>query len=617
MDDFSKKIDELKKASPLDIPSKVMEFELHDQETAFEFYDRISSKFEKEDLVDNVINPSVCTIIDGVLALPCFNGASRKMGLSAQRVMNECRSFNYDGRLSFLMPDSQVESRNYAEQAESWRANHRNEYDRSKYQNTPAMNRYKQRRVQENGGRVNLEDEYRMTRDITASRANADQRRNDPKFDYVAETDHIIPLKTVFEQLQSNSGLSDEDIRRIANRDENFAVTGRMVNNPKRDMSNSDFIKKQDELKSQGKPYIELSKEQRENMIRMEQDAQRSINEGINDMVLRNLSGRGHADSEDFREAITAKRKELGRELTPDESRELQRECAIRKTKEIYGGAAEKAASQGLMYAMGNAVLLIIKPLYYELKDGFTNGFVSGVYAGSVKEAFAVRFARIRDYVWGQLSSIKTYLGGFMDFLKNFISSLIESLLNMFVGIFKQMLRVAKEGVKIVMQASSVLFGDNAKNTSANEKGDAIVKIVGGSIVAICGIALDTVLKDLPDNIRGLVSTLLSGMAGIVVFYALDKADLFNVKAERRNERIKELFNLRINDIREKTQSLSENACKVYKDSVIKVEEYLNRITASATVDDYKSVSNALDGLYQLLFNQPMDDLGEELDWNC
>ena len=161
------------------------------------------------------------------------------------------------------------------------------------------------------------------------------------------------------------------------------------------------------------------------------------------------------------------------------------------------------------------------------------------------------------------------------------------------------------------------MFGDNAKNTSANEKGDAIVKIVGGSIVAICGIALDTVLKDLPDNIRGLVSTLLSGMAGIVVFYALDKADLFNVKAERRNERIKELFNLRINDIREKTQSLSENACKVYKDSVIKVEEYLNRITASATVDDYKSVSNALDGLYQLLFNQPMDDLGEELDWNC
>lgn len=617
MDEFKEKIESLKKASPLDIPSKLMEFELHDQETAFELFDRISSRFEKEDLMENVVNPSVCTIIDGVLALPCFKGITRKMGLSAQRVMNECRSFNYEGRLSFLMPDSQIESRNYAEQAESWRTEHRNKYERSKYQNIPAMNRYKQERVKENGGRVNMEDEYRMTRDIAASRATADQRRNDPKFDFVAETDHIDPLKTIFEQLQSNSGLSDEDIRRIANRDENFAVTGRLVNNPKRDMSNSDFIAKQDELKSQGKPYVELSEEQRKHMIRMERDAQSSINDGINDMVLRNLSGRGHADSESFRKAIAAKRKELGRELTPDESSALQRECAIQKTKEIYGGVAKNAASQGLMYAMGNTVLLILKPLYFELKDGFTNGFISGVYAGGIKEAFAVRFSRIRDYVWEQLTSIKTYLGGFFDFLKNLISSLIESLLNMFVGLFKQILRVAKEGVKIVMQASSILFGENAKKSSTNEKGDAIVKIIGGSIVAFCGIAIDTILEDLPESIRGLVSTLLSGIAGIIVFYALDKADLFNVKAERRNNRIKEIFDLRISEIKEKTRNLSGTALVLFKDSTIKVEEYLNCVSTSAVVEDYESVSNSLDKLYQLLFLQPIKIYDSGQVWNC
>jgi hypothetical protein len=269
------------------------------------------------------------------------------------------------------------------------------------------------------------------------------------------------------------------------------------------------------------------------------------------------------------------------------------------------------------MYAMGNAVLLIIKPLYYEIKDGFTNGFVAGVYAGSVKEAFAVRFARIRDYVWGQLKSIQTYLGGFMDFLKNFVSSLIESLLNMFVGLFKQILRVAKEGVKIVMQASSVLFGKNAGSTTASEKGDAIVKIVGGSIVALCGIALDTVMKDLPDNIRGLVSTLLSGIAGIIVFYALDKADLFNVKADRRNQRINELFDLRISEIKERTSNLTEAASKVYQDSLIRVQECLQSIRTAASVEDYASVSIALDGLYQVLFSHPMDDNNSDYDWNC
>ena len=111
------KIEELRNASPLQIPSIIKDIELHDQETAFDLYDKISAQFAKEDMIDTIVNPSICTVIDGVLALPCFQGVSRKVGLSAQRVMDECRSFNYDAKLSFLMPDSQVESRRYSENA--------------------------------------------------------------------------------------------------------------------------------------------------------------------------------------------------------------------------------------------------------------------------------------------------------------------------------------------------------------------------------------------------------------------------------------------------------------------------------------------------------------------
>ena len=48
-------------------------------------------------------------------------------------------------------------------------------------------------------------------------KSNPDLRRNDQKNLYNAETDHIVPLKQIFNQLQNNMGLSDGDIKRIAN----------------------------------------------------------------------------------------------------------------------------------------------------------------------------------------------------------------------------------------------------------------------------------------------------------------------------------------------------------------------------------------------------------------
>ena len=617
MTDFQSRIEELKKASPLDIPAKLEEIELHDEESAFDIYEKISAKFAQEDLMDNIVNPSICTVIDGVLALPCFRGVSRKVGLSAQRVMNECKSFNYDGKASFLMPDSFVESRNYADDAAHWQEEHRSSYDRSKYEDKNAMNTYKAQRRKENGGRINMEDEYRMTRDISGFRAGSDQRRNDPKFEHVAETDHIIPLKTIFSELQSNSGLSDEDIKRIANQDYNFAVTGRLLNNPKRDMSNSEFIAEQDRLKAEGKPYLELSEEQRANMIQMEKDALAAVNESVNDTILKNLSGRGHADRAAIKKAVAKKEEELGRKLTKEESEKVMSEMARKKAASIYTGVGAQAAKHGLMYAMGNAMLLVIKPLYFELKDGFVNGFVSGVNAASGKEAFKIRFTRIKDYVWSQLTNIKNYIGGFMDFLKNFVSSLIESLLNMFVGLFKQILRVAKEGVKIVMQSFSVLFGENAKNTTANEKGDVIVKIIGGSIVALCGIALDAVLKDVPEGIRSVVTTLVSGLAGIVVFYALDKADLFNVKKERRNQRIREIFELRVQDIEDKSTTLTDALCDNLRRANIKLNQYFKEIADATAENDFSQLNYATAGLYQVLMDKPIEARIPGKKWDC
>ena len=617
MKDIEQSLEKIKNASPLELPYVIMETELHDKQTAYEIYDEVSKSFEGEGIIDNVVTPVIATLIDGVLAMKCFKGVSRKMGLSTQRVIQECQSFNYDGQVSFLIPDSFVESKNNADNQRLWGEQNRSEYLRSQYQDTDAMNKYKKRKIQENGGRVNMEDEYRRTHDITGSKATADKRRNDPKNEHNAETDHIIPLKTTFFELQNNSALSDGDIKRIANQDYNFAVTGRLVNNPKRDMSNSEFIKEQDRRKREGLPYVELDESQRANMIRMEKEAQQAINDSVNKTVLDNLTAHGQADRAERKAAMDAEQERLGRKLTKEERAAVDKKLAQQKATEIHLGNAKNAGKQSLMYLAGNAVLLVMKPLYYEIKDIVLNGFQNGVCANGFKEAISIRFTRIKNYVWSYISSAKEMLGSAMDMLKDFISALIEGVVGMFVGIFKKILRVLKEGIKIGMQAYSVLFGAESKNKTANEKGDAIVKLLGGSVVALCGIGINTLLEKLPmlnEEGREVISTLLSGLASIILFYALDKADLFNVKKDKREKRLDEVFNLRIEEIKENTVSFEKAASDAIKNSYIKSRQYLNQIQLAAQQEDYTSLNLALEQYHNFLMpNRP----NIKPNWDC
>ena len=596
-DNLKNKIENLGNVSPLDLPQALVDIELYEQETAKEMMDRIHADFQKEDIVNNVVTPVFTTMIDGVLAHPRFKRIASKTGLSAQRVMRECKDFNYDGKIVSLMPDAFVEYRNEKDYQELWGKDNRSVYIRSVYENTSAMNRYKKSKVSENGAKKNLQDEYRMTNDTTPEKNNPDGRRKDPLNLHNTETDHIVPLHTVFNQLQNNSALSDGDIKRIANQDYNFAVTARLVNNPKRDMSNSEFIAEQDKLKAEGKPYVELSPEVRANMIKMEQEAQKAINRSVNKTVVNNLLGKGQADRKERKAAMENREKELGRKLTLEERATVDRELAQKKAMDIHMGNAAQAGKQSLMYAIGTAVLFVFKPLYYEIKDGIIAGFKEGVCADTYKEAFTIRFNRVKEYVWGQLKDLKKVLGSAMDMLKNFLSALIEGLIGMFVGIFKKLFKVLKEGVRVFIQAWPILFGEQSKTMTASQKGDAILKLVAGSVVALCGIGIDALLEKvpaIPEDLRGVMSVFLSGLTSVLVFYALDKADLFNVKEERRNQRIKELFDERINDIREATDNMNHKVTEVLRNQQLEIMKTTTKLNEAIALGNYNMAYDAL-----------------------
>ena len=594
---FNDNIERIKNASLLDLPQTILDIELYDQETAQDLFDKVHDEFGKEDIIDNVVTPVFSSIIDGFLAHPKFKGLASKSGLSAQKVMKECKEFNYDGKVIYMMPDAFVEHKNEVDKEISWGQENRSQYIRESFSNLSAMGRYKMSKVKENSSKKNLTDEYTKENNITAKKDNPDFRRDDPKNQHNAETDHIIPLHTIFTQLQNNCGLSDGDIKRIANQDDNFALTSRLINNSKRKMSNTEFIAKQDELKKEGKPYVELSPEIRENMIKMEKDAQKTINKSVNKTVTNNLLGKGQADRQERKEAMAKRKAELGRELTAEERAEVDKKLATKKAMTIHMGNAKQAGKQSLMYAIGTAILFIFKPLYYEIKDGMVFGFKEGVCADTFKQAFSIRFGRIKDYVWNQIKNLKSYLGSAMDMLKNFLSALIEGLIGMFVGIFKKIFKVLKEGTKIFVQAWPVLFGEQSKTMTIAQKGDAILKLVGGSVCALCGIGIDMMLEKLqfiPEDFRSVFSVLLSGLASVLVFYALDKADLFNVKKERREQRIKEIFEERVKDIKEATNNFEITVLDKIRKQKLEFDSIMNQLSYAISINNTKVLNEAL-----------------------
>ena len=153
-------IERIRNASPLDLPQAILDIELYDQETAQDLFDKIHAEFGKEDIIDNVVTPVFTSIIDGVLAHPKFKGFAAKSGLSAQKVMKECKEFNYDGKVIYMMPDAFVEHRNEINHEIAWGKENREKYIRESYSNLSAMGRYKMQKVKENGSKKNLKDDY-------------------------------------------------------------------------------------------------------------------------------------------------------------------------------------------------------------------------------------------------------------------------------------------------------------------------------------------------------------------------------------------------------------------------------------------------------------------------
>ncbi|WP_245805771.1 DNA repair protein [Bacillus alkalicellulosilyticus] len=550
-------LEQLSTASPLEITRTLEQFELYDMKSSQEVIDEIYTEFQKgENLEKGVLMPVMMSVINGLLEATKAGRSARKKGLTASRIIEECEQFSYNDK-----PDNSTNVNAYTEfknvqettkKRGTVNANMTQEYERNNYEDKKAMDRYKDGKVV---GEKSLVDEYTGKRNLYLKRNDPNKRYNDDTYRQQAQPDHIVPLKQVHDRLSSNYALDDADIKKISNIEDNFAVTSANINQTKGKRTNAEYIKHMEE---KGTPVDEITKA---NMLKMQKQAERKIDAQANKFIAKNLM-----DKTD-------------------------------KGKDIRNETAGVAANQAKEYAIGNLILFIVKPIYFELKDGFKNGLTKGVNASSALEALSIRFGRIKKHV---IENASSFIGDNMwEFVKGFISSLIEGIISLFVGIFKQVLRLLKEGIKIFMQSAKILFGKDAKEMTPSQKGEAIIKIIGGSVLAIAGIGIETLLNKIgigePWSI--VLATLLSGIASALFMYLLDKVDLFSVKAEQRRDRIAEIFTERIQDIKEVSEEFNVVAIQTLRKQYVQFEDIQSGIQSALATENLDSLNS---GLYRM-----------------
>ena len=525
------KLEELKTASPLESVKLLQEIELYDAKSSQEIIDEVYEQFEgNEHKVENIVIPVFTSIADGFLKKGTVGEALKKKGLTATRIVSECQNFSYDYNTNVyseivkdrVISENSKKAKSFNEKIKS---DITQEYDRtgSKYGFTNSERNEYFNRKDKFGDNNTMKDEY-SNETIYRSKNKRDNRRSKDDINHQAELDHIVPLQKVHEQLKNNCLLTDEDVKKIANDESNYAIT-------------------------------------RETMRKKGREAQKAIDKNANKAVLQHLKD-------------------------GDKSAEL-----AKAAKETAGKAAKESGN----LFIGTIVMEVIKPVYYEMKDCIVNGIKEPVGIDDLGGALAFRLGRVKNYVVTNLAKIG--IGGITDLIKSVVSSLVQGIVNLFFGMLKTMLQIIKDGIGIAISAVKILA---SKEMSPAEKGDAVVKLVGGALIGILGNALVDKLN-IPEPWQTIVGALISGCGVLFFMIILDKIDIFSVKAEKRRNRILEIFDERIKDINEASESLDEYSIEVLKQQREKFEGINISINNALKKNDIDSINEGLDKMAEFM----------------
>ncbi|RTR39749.1 DNA repair protein [Shewanella canadensis] len=579
-------LNELQDCSPLQVSKRLINMELHDRRDSLEVMAKIYDEFDQGGNVTvELVKPLLLNMCDGLLSIKKLG--LKKRGITATRLVNEINSFDYfnsaetkkDQYLEKQRLDADTASHrddkgsytrnkkdaaadtpdNYMEDVGK-KTNYTKAYFASQHDKQEKLTVYSELEINGMGERKQLRrnsKEYKAR--LEAKGLNGVER--------TYNADHNLPLKHLFDEYKGSKALSVGDLRDAAGSVDNFDIISQKLNKIKLDSSWTELKQKRDTLKAKPK----LSSAEKQTLA--------SLETHVNDATWNKALAR----ETEARTAVEAHlNMKVATKLTSDS----------KLVKGAATDAGKKAKDELIDAGVGELVILVVKTVSFELKDMFQNGITHGTDCSSSLEAFSFRMKRALKYITTNLLNIG--LGSFKDAAANFVKYLLNAIVDMFVGILKKALKVITEGFNAILASIKILMGES----SPAEKADAITKLLATTVVTYIGFAFEEsvlgFINKLPfgDVLSDAVMVMFTGIASTVVVWLLDKMDLFSVKDEKRAARVKEIFDMRILQIKENTDAFETAALQTLANNKLQFRQIADSM--SMAIDDDKNVNGSV-----------------------
>lgn len=547
---------DLTNISPLALPQYLAECEFYDMEDSQKVLSAAIQEFDKSGGVTSNLIESIWTgtVNGGALILlkkldkpQTTYEKAKKGGINFGNILKQIKDFNYPEEY-LPKPNNQfAQSLQYDRyrRADSSINKHQEGYDRRQWADSTKMNEFK-----------NANFTNKDVIGVNVYRTTEESRFATGKENYAVHADHIVSLNRLSEEHSNFAGryMDDRQLKEIVNSIKNLQPLNASSNESKGSLSHKDWIKNTER--------------------RLSIEKQR-----LNDPHLSDIKRKKLEEIVIRREQEISKKKEL---LTIEKKAKL----------DIHIDMLSKGGENVLIQQIGKIIETLIGPISYEIKDAIKNGLSYGFDTDNKLKGLLLRIWRILKYIASQLLRI---IGDLIGDLSTMIAQFFAEMAKIIRNFFGKFLDVALSGISIIIEAIKILLDPK---TNSVQKGDAVSKLIVTFLTTIIGqflIDLGLNALGLPDPFSELISVVVSSALSAVVVYFFDKLDIFNIKRELRNQRINEIFELRIKKIKEDGANFDLVVTETMKQQRIQFEEIKAGIRISLDSNEYDGVNKFLD----------------------
>ena len=314
------------------------------------------------------------------------------------------------------------------------------------------------------------------------------------------DTEHVVSAKEIHDRPEARLFMDEQRSSDLANRDENMGATARGLNRSKKEDKLWDWADQPctaDPSKTNADYY------------------------GV--------------DREDAAIADERARDMIEKELSSAELRFYTREA-------VRTGVAE-GARMGLQQAIGLVLYEFADALFDEARDVYRDGWKGGA---PDRRFFAILRERLMRVASRVASKWQNVVAAFAEgALAGFLSNLVTMIVNMFITTGRRIVRIIRDGVFAILRAIKILICPPEGMTRRIAAHEAS-KLIGGGLAIAGGVLLEEgfeqvivaalpMLAPIAPVFSSVTAGVVTGLATVLLAYAIDRIDLLGVKEDERH----------------------------------------------------------------------------------